>query len=45
MKILQENKIFKELDTLPFNGEIKHDSLSRHAYATDASAYRELPLQ
>jgi FAD/FMN-containing dehydrogenase/Fe-S oxidoreductase len=39
-----KNSIIQNLKELKIQGEIKTDNTSRFIYATDASAYRELPM-
>jgi FAD/FMN-containing dehydrogenase/Fe-S oxidoreductase len=39
-----EQDIHKQLHQLEFDGDIKTDTLNKVLYATDASAYREMPI-
>ena len=41
---MQEQDIHKQLHQLKFDGDIYTDNLHKIIYATDASAYREVPI-
>jgi len=45
-KSMDKNTIYKKLDALgmTLQGDLKYDIITRTIYATDASAYREVPL-